>query len=424
MRRMECLDGLRGVLAVYVLLGHMAPFAAAPRWLAGLFSHGGAAVDMFFILSGMVIVGSLERCRYRPRQFLTARAVRIFPVFLVMFPLALAVQPLSDGFGLMPWISPDSAARDIWSDDWPRTWAAEIAAHLTMTHGLLPNGVLPDVWVSFLGSAWSLSTEWQFYVFALIAGRATRRVAKDQGWLTVLLLILAAGGIAWRCATPETWHFSRAFLPNKAAYFALGVASAAFAADGARKRYGVVLLLVLMLCGAQGDPAKLLAPLAWTACLAAQSPRERPAHRERGGAAGGMTIGFCLRPLAWLLGGRVAGWLGALSYSLYLANEPVQKLLGVGLGRLVHGDAVLFTVLWIPGAIVLPLALAVWLHARIERPALRWARDMTGHPHRPLRQPGPWFRSSACAEGRPAAIQAGNETTTRKSAGRLGSPAP
>ena len=61
MRRMECLDGLRGVLAVYVLLGHMAPFAAAPRWLAGLFSHGGAAVDMFFILSGMVIVGSLER---------------------------------------------------------------------------------------------------------------------------------------------------------------------------------------------------------------------------------------------------------------------------------------------------------------------------------------------------------------------------
>ena len=45
MRRLECLDGLRGVLAFYVLLSHMAPFAAVPHWVGQSLSHGEAAVD-------------------------------------------------------------------------------------------------------------------------------------------------------------------------------------------------------------------------------------------------------------------------------------------------------------------------------------------------------------------------------------------
>ena len=65
---------------------------------------------------------------------------------------------------------PDSPARFIWSGGWPNDWGLFIAAHLTMTHGLFPDGVLPDVWVGFLGAAWSLSTEWQFYLLALLIG--------------------------------------------------------------------------------------------------------------------------------------------------------------------------------------------------------------------------------------------------------------
>jgi peptidoglycan/LPS O-acetylase OafA/YrhL len=56
MRRMVCLDRLRGVLACYVMLSHTLPFAPLPAWLLWLFQHGGAAVDVFFILSGLVIV--------------------------------------------------------------------------------------------------------------------------------------------------------------------------------------------------------------------------------------------------------------------------------------------------------------------------------------------------------------------------------
>jgi peptidoglycan/LPS O-acetylase OafA/YrhL len=57
-------------------------------------------------------------------------------------------------------------------------------------------------------------------------------------------------------------------------------------------------------------------------------------------------------------------------------NEPVQKLLGVALAVTVQGNAALFTALWLPGAVVLPILAAWWLHEWIEAPALRWGRAM------------------------------------------------
>ncbi len=119
MKRWDCLDGLRGMLAVYVLLGHMAPFAVLPGIVQDAVSHGGAAVDLFFVLSGLVIVTTLERTGGRADAFLIARAARIFPVFLPVFAVSIAVQPWSCGFGLMPWIGPDNAARTICVMAWP-----------------------------------------------------------------------------------------------------------------------------------------------------------------------------------------------------------------------------------------------------------------------------------------------------------------
>src|SRR6202012_6071076 len=139
MKRLECLDGLRGVLAVYVMLGHVAPFAMIPGWIAQPLSHGGAAVDVFFILSGLVIVQSLESFGWRGRGFLIARVARTYPVYLAMLAVGVAVQALPVDFSPMPWIAPGSQARDIWSGGWPQAWLTEIAAHLTMTHGLLPD---------------------------------------------------------------------------------------------------------------------------------------------------------------------------------------------------------------------------------------------------------------------------------------------
>ncbi len=276
MKRLECLDGLRGVLALYVLLTHMAPFAALPAWIVWLLSHGEAAVDVFFVLSGLVIVRSLEHYDYRVRPFLIARVARIFPVFLPVFAFAVLVQPVAIDFVRMPWIGPDSPARAIWSDGWPAAWVAELAAHLTMLHGLFPNAVLPDAWVSFLGAAWSLSTEWQFYALVALIGARLGR-GEDGRWRLVLLLLgIALAGLAWRTMTPPGWWFSRAFLPNKAMYFALGVASAGLIEDPRRwPRFVIVVGVALLLCLRQDNPLKVMEPFVWVVCLAAQAAQGR-----------------------------------------------------------------------------------------------------------------------------------------------------
>jgi peptidoglycan/LPS O-acetylase OafA/YrhL len=352
MKRLDCLDGLRGLLALYVLLGHMAPFAVLPEWLQSAVSHGGAAVDLFFVLSGLVIVQSLERSGGRAGPFLIARVARIFPVFLPIFVLAVLIQPLSCGFELMPWLTWDNPARSICVGGWPPTWLPEIAAHLTMTHGLLPHALLPDAWVSFLGAAWSLSTEWQFYLLALLV--------RDRNRLVWLLLGLAAAGAVWRLTGSTAWQFSRAFLPNQGQYFALGVASVpvVLGARGAVARLGAVLAIAMAICAGSGIPGKLLPPLAWILCLAAQCTTQA-------------SIPGLVRQV---LRHRACAYLGAISYCVYLVNEPIHKLSGGLLARLSGPDGGLFTLLWIPTAIGLPLVVSAALHVWLEKPALNWGR--------------------------------------------------
>jgi peptidoglycan/LPS O-acetylase OafA/YrhL len=352
MKRMNCLDGLRGVLAVYVMISHMAPFAAAPAWLLRPLSHGMAAVDVFFILSGMVIPLSLDGFGYRAAPFLLARVFRIFPVFLVVFVAAVAIQPLGVAFETMPWIEPGGLAPRMWADGWPSDWAGNILAHLTMTHGLFPDGAWPHVYLGFLGAAWSLSTEWQFYVLAVLFARRG-----NEPFLIAGFLGLSAGAILLQATAPEAWQFSRAFLPNKAQYFALGLASAALLRSGNRPRFAMVLATVLALCWLQGGGGKLAAPLVWTICLAAQ-----------------ITAAPWLSPIGTVLRSRPLVWLGSISFCIYLTNEPVQKLLGLGLAPLAGGNRILFTAVWAPLALLLPIGLSWWLHEAVERPALRVGR--------------------------------------------------
>ena len=86
----------------------------------------------------------------------------------------------------------------------------------------------------------------------------------------------------------------------------------------------------------------MLPPLVWTLCLAAQL---------RPGLPGLGLVAVALR-------GRTLQWFGAISYGIYLANEPIQKLLGLALARISGGNGSLFTILWLPAATLLPLAAA------------------------------------------------------------------
>jgi len=337
MQRLARLDGLRGALAVYVMLGHTLPFTNLPASLQQPFSHGEAAVDLFFCLSGLVLLSSLERHGGAFWPFILARARRLLPVYLPVLAFATGGLLLGDPLAAMPWAG--VAARHIWATGLPPDTGWQLAAHILLIHGLLPQGALPYAYVTLLGPAWSLSTEWQFYVaMGLLAAARPLRFA----WGLLGL------GVAWHFAAPAGWwQFSRAFLPDAAPFFALGLTSAAWLRGGGVRDLLVCTLAVTALA-ALSSPEKALVPLLWALAMYAQR-----------------------QPWGALLESRVARWLGAISYPLYLLNEPIARALACLLVPLARGDALLFTCLWLPAALLLPIAAAAFAHRHIERRFMR-----------------------------------------------------
>ncbi len=110
--RVHALDGLRGIAALMVFFNHVAMMTWYPRAGGGdpsdlefaLWHLGAPAVDLFFVLSGYVLAGSLEGVRLDARAlgaFLARRWVRLVPVAWVGVALGLAVRsaivPMQDG---------------------------------------------------------------------------------------------------------------------------------------------------------------------------------------------------------------------------------------------------------------------------------------------------------------------------------------
>jgi peptidoglycan/LPS O-acetylase OafA/YrhL len=337
MERLTRMDGLRGVLAVYVMLGHVLPFTVLPGWLVAPFSHGEAAVDLFFGLSGLVILNSLERFGGAFWPFMAARARRLLPVYFIVLGLACVLVAAGDPLPEMRWLG--AGAGHIMPAGLPPEFLWHLAAHVVLLQGVIPQSVLPYAYVTLLGPAWSLSTEWQFYVLVgILGGRA----------IGVLALALLACGALYHVVMPAGGgEFSRAFLPDAAPYFALGLASAVWLRGGG---FWVFLACVAGACGlgVSAAPEKAMIPLIWALAVLAQ--------RHRWG-------GVLDHP--WVL------YLGAISYPLYLVNEPVARLAAMWVVPRAHGDGRWFTLVWLPLVLVLCLAAAVALHHGVERRFMR-----------------------------------------------------
>jgi len=340
MGRLKRLDGIRGLLAVYVMLGHALPLTTAPAIIQSLFRHGEAGVDLFFALSGLVIAFSLQRFNGRFRPFITARARRLFPVYLLVLAVSIALGLCGDPLRSLPWAG--IQARDIISASLPTPLWPHIIAHLALLHGAIPQAILPYAYVTLLGPAWSLSTEWQFYV--IIGFAAPRHLGR-------FALIILAIGAAWHLL-PYGVKFSRAFFPDAAPYFALGLASAAWLRGNRR----ALLPCILGACaiGLLTSPEKTIPPLIWGFIMLAQ-----------------------VKPWGAILEHRVLQYLGAISYPLYLVNEPVLRGVALLLGHMAHGNAAVFSSLFLPGSIALSLTFAAVLHHGIEIPCMPAPKNLS-----------------------------------------------
>ena len=84
--RFQYIDGVRGILALWVLFGHVLTAVGLGRdWPMPfrIFADGVNAVDIFVIISGFVIIHLLETGQEDYRTFIFRRLLRIYPIYFI-----------------------------------------------------------------------------------------------------------------------------------------------------------------------------------------------------------------------------------------------------------------------------------------------------------------------------------------------------
>ena len=87
--RFKSLDALRFILALYVVVGHLADWPFMTR-------NGGLAVDFFFVLSGFVLAQSIVTARHGWSEFFARRLARLWPLNLVTMLAVVAMTGITE----------------------------------------------------------------------------------------------------------------------------------------------------------------------------------------------------------------------------------------------------------------------------------------------------------------------------------------
>lgn len=354
--RLPGLDLLRSIAILWVMLFHSFVVGGlGPSW-SWLSRYGWMGVDLFFVLSGFLIGTQVLKPLARGERlsftdFYLRRAFRILPAYWAVLLIYLLWPAFREAPGMEPW------------------WKF-VTFTMNLSIDYLQN--------TAFSHAWSLCVEEHFYwVFPLLAVWLTRRPAiwKFAGLAALLVLIgIAARSAAWlhnAAIDPQmdarNWFVEDIYYPTWARLDGLlcGVALAVwktFRPDHwtrAQRHANVALLAGLAVLALAfwlfADRTGLLAnAIGWPV----------------------LSLGLALLVFAGagrngIVGGRAvpgAGWLAAISYSLYLVHKAMYHVVQAHWGEQLQGTGVFAFVVYGVTAIV---AGAV-LHYLIERPFLRW----------------------------------------------------
>jgi len=178
------MEGLRGFAVLLVFWVHytlmLEPWVPADSFThsisAALYTIGNTGVDLFFVLSGYLIYGSLLSRAQPFLSFMRRRIERIYPAFLAVFAI----------YVLLSWARPE--VNKIPAGAW--SGALYLVENVLLLPGLAP--IQPLITV-----AWSLSYEMFFYLTIPILIAVLGLRGRSVGWRSTLFTLLAAAGIAY-----------------------------------------------------------------------------------------------------------------------------------------------------------------------------------------------------------------------------------
>ena len=333
---------VRFLAAFAVLWSHS--YALSIEWEPWIdflrYTPAGVAVDVFFVTSGFLVTASLLRLG-DVRQFLRARALRIFPALIVMSCLLT--------FVLGPWFTTLPLGEYFTESE---TWKF-LVKNATVLAGLKfrLEGMFPDNPIDRVvnGSLWTLKFELYCYITLVLAWWLAAKVSKSDAFklftrVVVIGTALMLAGFWWAHETGNpTWGDFRLFF--------MFFCGAAFWIFRARIPMHPALFAAMSLV--------LLAGVAMPTYFFWVYPP---------------TIGYIVLWLAYVPGGWIRRFngVGDYSYGLYIYAFPVQQALIASFPT----QSPLFVFFW-ASAITLPLAMLSW-HL-VEKPML--ARKTGGAKH-------------------------------------------
>jgi peptidoglycan/LPS O-acetylase OafA/YrhL len=308
-RRIDCLESVRGLMALWVVIGHVLltfntpTLETNPVWR--VFAENIRAVDIFIVLSGFVIFFLLSNRRESYGIYLYRRFMRIFPAYALCLIVSAAMLPLAiEAIRSLPETGRNAARLAYLLDSWDRLFL-HLGAHLSMLHGVIPKALLPNTDYAVLGQAWSISLEWQFYIVAPLAFWLATLPRRWIGLAALAVLVLAL--LKFR------GFFGAGYLGDHVLWFALGGASALFwveelALQRWLARYANISIPLIVLAGVLFSRQYWHIALWIAVFLAASACRFQQIDTS--------VPSVLLRAL----GVAPLRWLGNISYSVYLVH--------------------------------------------------------------------------------------------------------
>jgi peptidoglycan/LPS O-acetylase OafA/YrhL len=312
--RLDFIEGMRGVAALYVVLSHFctmvdpAPMlgqrSPLPEWLQGLmkpFAYGHLAVAIFIVISGFCLQTSLMQGKDGKLgdhgRFFRRRAMRILPPYYACLALSIGV----------------SLAVTQHQPGMPFSQYVPVTTENVLAHLFLVHNFQPDWMYKINGVLWSIAIEVQLYaLFPILVWI----LLKGGRWTLLIVSLLTTAAIL--VLAPQ----SVKLYPWYLALFCVGMAAAHLAYRpsptlGTQPRLAAAICLVAAVACVIGGIQDWIMPI-------------------RDGLAG-------LSAAALMLVGSVTPWnrvarffswrpllgLGLMSYSLYLIHHPIQQVIFV-----------------------------------------------------------------------------------------------